>query len=481
MNTSPELLDRILSFPIDEGTPALSFERRLARENGWTPGFAARVVREYKRFVYLAMTAGHQVTPSDQVDQAWHLHLTYTRSYWERLCGEVLGRPLHHGPTRGGPAEAVRFDRQYEQTLDAYRAAFGEAPPADVWPPSAVRFGDDLHFARVNTARNWVVPKAAVKRGVALAAVALGAAFFATGCDPRLNPFALVGLNFLWFYVPLVLAAAVFGLAAQLALSGPGPQPHDDDPQLDWADAAYLAGGKHRLVSAAIARLAAAGRVRVTADGRTLEPHGTPDGLSPVEAVVFESLPLSRDNLLGRRGTAERAETAFAPRAAELVTEGYEATLWRRCGRALVSVSPLAFVVGFGLPRWAHAAENNLPRGALGTVLVLAALGCFILLVAAFHRQTRRGANALSRLRRSVNKANPAAAGMAVAVSGPAALAACGAADVAAVAAWYPRPSAAGGGCGTGCGSGGSDGGGGGGDGGGCGGGGCGGCGGCGG
>ena len=31
---------------------------------------ARRVIREYKRFTFLAMEAGHPVTPSDPVDQA---------------------------------------------------------------------------------------------------------------------------------------------------------------------------------------------------------------------------------------------------------------------------------------------------------------------------------------------------------------------------------------------------------------------------
>ena len=76
-----------------------------------------RAIEEYKRFVFLAMAAGHPVTPLDEVDQVWHLHLCYTRSYWEDLCGEVLRAPLHHGPTRGGAAERARFDDQYRRTL----------------------------------------------------------------------------------------------------------------------------------------------------------------------------------------------------------------------------------------------------------------------------------------------------------------------------------------------------------------------------
>src|SRR5687767_62987 len=73
----------------------LSFAERLARENGWSMVHADRVTREYKRFCFLAATAGHPVTPSDAVDQAWHLHLTYSRDYWQRFCPEVLGRALH--------------------------------------------------------------------------------------------------------------------------------------------------------------------------------------------------------------------------------------------------------------------------------------------------------------------------------------------------------------------------------------------------
>ena len=88
---------------------ALTFITRLARENRWSEEFAARVIAEYKRFCFLAVTAGHEVTPSDAVDQAWHLHLTYSRDYWERFCPHVLGRDLHHGPTAGGGAEQARY------------------------------------------------------------------------------------------------------------------------------------------------------------------------------------------------------------------------------------------------------------------------------------------------------------------------------------------------------------------------------------
>jgi hypothetical protein len=129
---------------------SLSFVARLARENRWEAAHAERVIGEYKRFCYLAMTAGHEVTPSDAVDQAWHLHLTYSRDYWQIFCPAVLGRDLHHGPTRGGGTERERFYRQYAATLAAYEATFGEAPPADIWPSARKRFFVDPQGVRVN-------------------------------------------------------------------------------------------------------------------------------------------------------------------------------------------------------------------------------------------------------------------------------------------------------------------------------------------
>jgi len=158
-----ELLQRLAAFSFDEGTPALPFEARLARENGWTRDYARRAIEEYRRFMFLATVAAHPVTPSDQVDQVWHLHLVYTRSYWDRLCKDVLKRRIDHHPTRGGPGEGAKFLRWYDDTLASYRRHFG-APPADIWPSAAVRFGDDLGYVRANAKRNFIVPKARLRQ-----------------------------------------------------------------------------------------------------------------------------------------------------------------------------------------------------------------------------------------------------------------------------------------------------------------------------
>ena len=153
------LFDRISQFSFDDGDPELTFAGRLARDNRWTEAYTARVIDEYRRFAFLAVVAGHPVTPSDQVDQVWHLHLTYTKPYWDQFCGDVLKTPLHHGPTRGGPEEARKYKDWYRSTLASYIHFFGHEPPSDIWPDPSIRFGDDLYFQRVNLKRHWSIRK----------------------------------------------------------------------------------------------------------------------------------------------------------------------------------------------------------------------------------------------------------------------------------------------------------------------------------
>ncbi len=103
---------------------------RLVAEQGWTVARTAEVLAEYRRFLHLAAFSGQSVTPSLLVDEAWHEHLTLTRDYWERLCGEVLGQPIHHDSAEGGTGDASA----YMHTLDLYARTFGETPPPRIWP-----------------------------------------------------------------------------------------------------------------------------------------------------------------------------------------------------------------------------------------------------------------------------------------------------------------------------------------------------------
>jgi hypothetical protein len=161
------LRERIEAFELDEPGAKLPYTSRLAREQAWTHAYAARVVREYKRFLILAMEVGHPVSPSEDVDQAWHLHLVYTRSYWQRLCRETLGQDLHHEPTTGGSAESTKFDDWYARTLESYRRIFNEEPPRDIWPAAEDRSHAVSHTRWIDASRFWLIPRPAwLRRGV---------------------------------------------------------------------------------------------------------------------------------------------------------------------------------------------------------------------------------------------------------------------------------------------------------------------------
>jgi hypothetical protein len=135
---------------------ALPFAKRLALENGWSSAMAERVLAEYRFFCFLAATAGHKGTPSDPVDQAWHLHLTYSRDYWERFC-PLLGRPFHHEPTAGGGEQKQLHFEQYAKTLKSYERIFGRSPPADIWPKAARSLIDSAKARRVLPSDGFVL------------------------------------------------------------------------------------------------------------------------------------------------------------------------------------------------------------------------------------------------------------------------------------------------------------------------------------
>lgn len=147
-----DLWQRLARYEVGPAEAKLGFAARLARENRWSDEHADLVIHEYKRFCYLAVTTGHEVTPSDAVDQVWHLHLTYSRDYWQHFCPVILEADLHHGPTAGGRSESERYYDQYAATLASYEAAFDEAPPPDIWPDAQRRFGVDPKGLRVNPA-----------------------------------------------------------------------------------------------------------------------------------------------------------------------------------------------------------------------------------------------------------------------------------------------------------------------------------------
>lgn len=208
--TDDPLWSRLQAFEFDIAGDSLTFTRRLARENDWPQTFARRVVEEYRRFIYLTQRAGHPVTPSDEVDLAWHLHLVYTRSYWDELCAQVLERPLHHGPTRGGRAEDAKYHDWYAKTLESYTRLSGSAPPADIWPEPAQRFSRNVRWRRVDTGAHWLISKSRTRKAAMIAAAAALFGGVLVACSDGSDGFGIGG----WLIIGVVGIVGMFSYLA---------------------------------------------------------------------------------------------------------------------------------------------------------------------------------------------------------------------------------------------------------------------------
>jgi uncharacterized protein (TIGR04222 family) len=302
--TNPDLWQKLQAFEVGDPSAAFPFASRLARENGWSGEFADRVLDEYRRFLYLAMEAGHPVTPSVQVDQAWHLHMVYTRSYWEELCGTVFGKPLHHEPTKGGRQEAGKFVDWYTRTLETYEKEFGEAPPSDIWPPSEQRFASRQQ-RWVDGADHWIIPKPWPFRGqlkrkpepgprnpVLAWSMVVGGALLLVGCgwtQSSLSPLNWTARPFLTFYLFALAGLGIFAGLRVFFFRRRWNRNQVDPEMLDTYELAYLMGGEKRVREAALAKLVADGSLHYTSRKQFAASATPPSDLQPVEAALYRA------------------------------------------------------------------------------------------------------------------------------------------------------------------------------------------------
>lgn len=124
---------RIQEFSLDAPGIDFPFSKKLAKEESWSLDFTRKAIEEYKKFIYLCCILPNGASPSRIVDKVWHMHLIYTRNYWEEFCPHILRRPLHHHPSKGGAAEKEKHQRWFEDTLTSYRKVFQQEAPEEIW------------------------------------------------------------------------------------------------------------------------------------------------------------------------------------------------------------------------------------------------------------------------------------------------------------------------------------------------------------
>jgi len=169
---------KLQAFELDAPDSSLTFSMRLARENAWSKAYTQRAIEEYKRFLFMCCVSDHPVSPSHVVDEVWHFHLTYTKSYWIDLCQNTLGKSIHHTPTKGGNSERQKHNNQYIGTKDLYQQLFGHKAPRDIWFDDKRQMAE-FHFQKVNMHRNWVIPKPLwLRNAKPAAAISIGLSLF---------------------------------------------------------------------------------------------------------------------------------------------------------------------------------------------------------------------------------------------------------------------------------------------------------------
>lgn len=192
---------KISGFKLDEEGTATPFSKKLSKENNWSPSFAARAIEEYKRFIFLSIISPNGASPSDIVDAVWHLHLTFTKSYWEEFCGKLLRKSIHHYPSKGGYQEKEKHVNWYKQTIELYKDVFDEDPPTDIWPPPAA---DNTTETNINNPVE--IEKPVVVQSLLLFLVPF---IFIILFFGQPVPFLLSGTHFLQFYLLVCFVATV--------------------------------------------------------------------------------------------------------------------------------------------------------------------------------------------------------------------------------------------------------------------------------
>ena len=259
-----QLYQRICDHELDDSSHEIGFLAHLMRANGWSRTF--------------------KVSPSDQVDQVWHLHLLFSDAYWNDFCPRVLGRPLHHHPTKGGQQERDRFHELYRATIRSYRQ----------------RFGRDLQMQRGRIRprfRPWRGWRWTTQTSILLACVGLmGCGIAKAAAGARSDPPPESGDLLLNLQSPVLellgrlvwptiyLASLMMGFVVAYRLLRPlllQPSGLSTTPQLDDEDLAYLSAGPTRVLELGLASMVQQGVMKANPSTRKLALMGRTDEAMP--------------------------------------------------------------------------------------------------------------------------------------------------------------------------------------------------------
>ncbi|WP_295384637.1 TIGR04222 domain-containing membrane protein [uncultured Thiodictyon sp.] len=273
----------------------------------------------------------------------------------------MLGTPLHHEPTRGGPAQGRHFREQYARTLAAYECWFGP-PPLAFWPGTQERFADPARWRHVDLHRQLVLPRPRLPgwRGWLSGVGLVGGTLVAgTAAALPLDPFDWTAEPFLELFVALALLALILSSWLRYRLRETGPGRAD---ALDHYQPAYLADGPARAVDTGVTDLLTQGLVRL---------EESPPRLSLTVSASHLPEPLRElGAAIDRYGTPgamllRNATTWHEPLKASLVSRGLALSEQQSWTVRSAGALPLLAVAAFGSIKILVGLSRDRPVGFL--------------------------------------------------------------------------------------------------------------------
>jgi uncharacterized protein (TIGR04222 family) len=384
---------KVARFPLNDPNAAYPFSAKLAHTQGWSEDKTLRVIAEYKKFMFLCMTAPNGASPSQEVDECWHLHLTFTSNY-AAFCAETSGKFIHHNPSKGGTTEHHRHIDWYDETLKNYVATFQQLPPSDIWTmPLNYKATDYLPTSspvyplsiEPFSAPNWRELNDKSAEYYVCVTILLGilATLPFVG-----NPFALNGSSFLMYYSILLIALIIFKVNFKNLFDNCVRERLKTlySAGLSVYQKAFWVGGENRVIQTAALELIENGMLK-----KLEEPNAD-------KVLMLDTTPNFDETLLHNPfyltlQTIEKQQITphFLTLCAESTTESLQEDAERLNIMAFPTAinSVLAFLfLALGCSRFLQGLSNHKP---IGFLVVLIVLGVVTHVVGQFNRKSIQG------------------------------------------------------------------------------------------
>jgi uncharacterized protein (TIGR04222 family) len=253
--THLELWQKIAYYDLDDPKSAHPFSKKLMHEQKLTSTLTQRTIAEYKKFIFLVLVEPQGASPSQKVDEVWHLHITFTKNYAD-FCEQIAGNFIHHNPSKGGAEEVNRHALWYKDTLIAYVRHFDAPPPPDIWdypagflPENYLR--DNSQFTKPTTVwgDSWQKTEEPYSmRNFLLGISGLLLLMF------LVKPFSFTGPVFLQFYAILAFFGLILNLFEERKLNKDSLEERENDipKNLSPISLAWFTGGKDRFFQTAL-------------------------------------------------------------------------------------------------------------------------------------------------------------------------------------------------------------------------------------